>query len=225
MNAPRLITVVLLSSLVSVWSQTPGGEPPRRDGERRGPGGPPGMGGGSGMMRPPMGFDKLTEEEKQIMREAFSKAWSNPDVVAARDKAVEANEQARHLLHETMKKDNPKVASILEKMKPPYPVDEHGLPEMPKPESPDFVKMAGLRLGAEAMSRAGRHEDSRRFHDRIMQLPRMKDAFAAMEKAPAAERIESFRKIRELYRQLVGEELARFAKAREEREAAAKGKE
>jgi hypothetical protein len=223
MNAMRTCLALLILSQLAASGQPPAGEPPRRDGdrERRGPGGPPGMGSG-GPMRPPMGFEKLSEEEKQTMREAFSKAWSDPAVVAARDEALKANEQVRRVLNETMKRHDPKVAAILDKMKPDYPVDDRGLPLLPSPESPDFAKMALARLGAEALAvaRPGRHEETRRFHERIIQHPRMKESAAALEKAAPGERIESFRKVRELYRQLVGEEFARLAKAREQREAA-----
>ncbi len=176
------------------------------------------------MMRPPMGFDKLSEEERLLLREAFSKAWTSPDVAAARDDALKATERSRRVLHEVMRKSDPKVAAILDKMKPPYPVDERGLPELPPPDSPDFAKIATERLGAEMMSvaRPGRHDETRRLHERVMQLPSMKESFVAMEKASPPERIESLRKIRELYRKLVGEELARLAKAREAAESAKK---
>ncbi|MBL9130362.1 MAG: hypothetical protein JNG86_04135 [Verrucomicrobiaceae bacterium] len=220
MNALLLSTAFFLVSAYVVRAQPPSGEPQRREGERdrRGPGGPPGMSGG--MMRPPDGFEKLTEEEKKTMREAFSKAWSNPDVVAARDKALQANEQVRRVLHEAMKKNDPKVAAILERIKPAYPVDERGFPLMPSPESPEFAKVAMARLDAEAraVSRPGRHEDGQRFHARIMENPRMKEAFEGLQNTVPGERVEAFRKIRELYRQLVGEEFARMNKAREERE-------
>lgn len=188
------------------------GAPPRREGERRGPSGI------SGGIRPPAGFDKLTEEERTLMREAFEKAWKDPKVIEARDQALRANENVRRVLHDAMSKDDPKVAALLEKMKPPFESDDRGFPILPRPDSPDFVKVANARLGAEMMSMAkpGKQEDTRRFHERIMQLPRMKEAMAALETTPPAERLEALRKIRDLYRQLVGEEFARFRKAREE---------
>ena len=45
---------------------------------------------------------------------------------------------------------------------------------------------------------------------------RMKEAMAALETTPPADRLEALRKIRDLYRQLVGEEFARLRKLREE---------
>jgi hypothetical protein len=67
-----------------------------------------------------------------------------------------------------------------------------------------------------SIAKPGKQEDSRRFHDRIMQLPRMKEAMSALETTPPADRLEALRKIRDLYRQLAGEEFARFRKLREE---------
>lgn len=194
-----------------------GPPPPHREGERRG--GPPGMmGGSSGMLRPPAGFEKLSEEERKMMRGAFEKAWKNPEVIEARDKALRANEHVRRVLHEAMSKDDPKIAAILEKMKPPFPVDDRGFPILPQPESPEFAKIAIERLSAEMMSVAkpGKHEETLRFHERIMQTPRMKEALTQLESTPTGGRIEFFRQIRDLYRQLAGEEFARFRKAREE---------
>lgn len=186
--------------------------PPRREGERRGP---PGMSGG---LRPPAGFEKLTEDERKLMRDAFEKAWKDPKVIEARDQALRANENVRRVLHDTMSKDDPKVSALLEKMKPPFETDDRGFPILPRPDSPDFVKVAEARLGAEMMSIAkpGKQDDTRRFHERIMQLPRLKEAFSSLETTPPGERLEALRKIRDLYRQLVGEEFARFRKVREE---------
>ena len=194
----------------------PPAPPPRREGERRGP--PGMMGGGSGGMRPPAGFEKLSEEERKLMREAFEKAWKDPKVIEARDQALRANENVRRVLHDAISKEDPKVAALLEKMKPPFETDDRGFPILPRPDSPDFVKVANARLGAEMMSMAkpGKQEDTRRFHERIMQLPRMKEAMAALETTPPADRLEALRKIRDLYRQLVGEEFARLRKLREE---------
>lgn len=206
--------IVLLALSLPLASFAQQGEPatPPKNGERRGP---PGMSGG---MRPPGGFDKLSEEERQIMRQAFEKAWKDPQVIEARDQAMRANEKVRRMLHEAMGKDDPKVAALLEKMKPPFETDDRGFPILPRPDSPDFAKVAEARLGAEMMSIAkpGKQEDARRVHERIMQLPRMKEAMAGLVSTPPPGRLEALRKIRELYRQLVSEEFARFRKAREE---------
>ena len=189
------------------------GAPPHRDGDRRGPGGP-GMMPGKG--RPPFydGFEKLSEEERDKVRAAFEKAWQRPEVIESRDKAMMANEEMREKLRKAVQEIDPEVAQILEKVKPPFPTDQRGLPEMPKPDSPEFARMAAIRLGAEimSMSRPERREETRRFHERIMQLPRVKEAMAKLEQLPPEERIAAFQRLRDVYREVTGEE---FRKLRE----------
>jgi Spy/CpxP family protein refolding chaperone len=206
-------TVVAQSDGTKPPPPKPGeGGQPYRDGERRGP---PGMMPGKG--KPQRGFDgfeKLSEAEKQKVRTAFEKAWQRPEVIESRDKAMRANEEMRNTLHAVLKEIDPEVVGILEKIKPPFPVDQRGLPEMPKPESPDFARVAAMRLGAEmlSMARPERREETRRFHERIMQLPRVKEAFAKLEQLPPEQRLEAFHKLRDTYREVVGQE---FAKVRE----------
>lgn len=170
-----------------------------------------------GMGKPPMrydGFEKLSEDEKAKVRAAFEKAWQRAEVIESRDKAMKANEDMRNTLHKALKEIDPEVVAILEKIKPPFPMDPRGLPEMPKPESPEFGRMAVMRLGAEMMSvsRPERREDTRRFHDRLMQMPRLKDEAAKLEQMPPGERLEGFKKFRDVYREVAGEE---FKKMRE----------
>jgi hypothetical protein len=211
MSAMRPV-VVFFTLCLSLAAQ-PGDSPsPPKNGERRGP---PGMSGG---IRPPGGFEKLSEEERKLMRDAFEKAWKDPKVIEARDQALRANENVRRVLHEAMSKDDAKVAALLEKMKPPFETDDRGFPILPRPDSPDFVKVAAARLSAEMLSIAkpGKQEESRRLHEHIMQQPRMREAFVQLLNTPPVERLESLRKVRDLYKQLVGEEFARFRKAREE---------
>lgn len=192
----------------------PDGPPHREGGERRGPPGGPGMMPGKG--RPPYydGFEKLSEEERSKVRAAFEKAWQRPEVIESRDKAMKANEDMREKLRKAVQEIDPEVAKILEKVKPPFPTDQRGLPEMPKPDSPEFARMAAIRLGAEmlSMSRPERREETGRFHERIMQMPRMKEALMKLEQMPPAERLEGFKKLRDVYREITGEE---FRKLRE----------
>ncbi|MCB1279433.1 hypothetical protein [Prosthecobacter sp.] len=188
------------------------GGPPHRDGERRGP---PGMMPGKG--KPQRGFDgfeKLSEAEKQKVRAAFEKAWQRPEVIESRDKAMKANEDMRNVLHAALKEIDPEVVSILEKIKPPFPVDQRGLPEMPKPDSPDFARMAAIRLGAEmlSVSKPERREETRRFHERIMQMPRVKEEMEKLAQLPPEERMAAFGHLREVYREVAGDE---FRKLRE----------
>jgi len=188
----------------------PGEGPMHRDGEHRGP---PGMMPGKG--RPHGGFDgfeKLSEEEKQKVRAAFEKAWQRPEVIASRDKALRANEEMRHTLHTALKEIDPEVVGILEKIKPQFPMDQRGLPEMPKPESPEFARMAAIRLGAEllSISRPERREETKRFHDRLLQLPAVKEALARLAELPPEQRMEAFRKLRDTYREAAGQEFMKF---------------
>jgi hypothetical protein len=194
----------------------PDGPPQHREGsERRGPPGGPGLMPGIG--KPPMryeGFEKLSEEERAKVRAAFEKAWQRPEVIESRDKAMKANEDMRGKLRVAVQEIDPQVAKILEKLKPPFPMDQRGLPEMPKPDSPEFARMAAIRLGAEmlSMSRPERREETRRFHDRIMQIPRVKVALTKLEQMPPEERLAAFQRLRDVYREVTGEE---FRKLRE----------
>lgn len=168
------------------------------------------------------GFEKLSEDEKAKVRAAFEKAWQRPEVIAARDKAMRANEEMRSTLHGALKEIDPQVVAILEKIKPPFPMDQRGLPEMPKPDSPEFGRMAVARIGAEMLSvaRPDRREETRRFHDRIMQMPRIKEELAKLEHLPPGEKMEGFKRFRDLYRQVATEE---FMKLREKFEAFREG--
>ncbi|MCX6851639.1 MAG: hypothetical protein NTY98_22285 [Verrucomicrobia bacterium] len=181
------------------------GPPPHRDGDRYGP---PGMGRPRGFD----GFEKLSEGEKQKVRAAFEKAWQRPEVIESRDKALRANEEMRNTLHNALKEIDPEVVGILEKIKPQFPMDQRGLPEMPKPESPNFALMAAIRLGAElqSISRPERRDETRGFHERLLQLPRVKEALAKMDALPPGERMEAFKRFREIYREAAGQEFMKF---------------
>lgn len=207
-----LITSAFAQSEDRKMPPKPGEAPTHRDGERRGP---PGMMPGGG--KPQRGFDgfeKLSEAEKQKVRAAFEKAWQRPEVIESRDLAMKANEDMRTALHKALKEIDPEVVAILEKIKPPFPMDQRGLPELPKPDSPEFGRMAGIRLGAEMMSVAKpeRREETRQFHERIMQMPRMREALTKLEQLPPDQRMEAFQRLREVYREAAGEE---FKKLRE----------
>lgn len=181
------------------------GPPPHRDGDHRGP---PGMGRPRGFD----GFEKLSESEKHKVRAAFEKAWQRPEVIDARDKALRANEEMRNTLHNALKDIDPEVVGILEKIKPQFPMDQRGLPEMPKPDSPQFAHMAAIRMGAElqSISRPERRDEARGFHERLLQLPRVKEALAKLDALPPGERMEAFKKFREIYREAVGQEFMKF---------------
>ncbi len=184
-----------------------------RDGDRRGP--PGGM--MHGMGKPPMrydGFEKLSETERTKVRAAFEKAWQRGEVIEARDHAMKANEDLRNTLHKALREIDPEVVGILEKVKNPFPVDQRSLPELPRPDSPEFGRMAVARVSAEMMSvaRPERRDDTRRFNERLTQMPRIREAVANLEKLPPEEKMEGFKRFRDLYRQVATEE---FMKLRE----------
>lgn len=188
----------------------PGEGPSYRDGEHRGP--PGMMHGRGGPQRGFDGFEKLSEDEKQKVRAAFEKAWQRPEVIEARDKALRANEEMRNTLHAALKDIDPEAVAILEKIKPQFPMDQRGLPELPKPDSPEFARMAVIRLGAEMLSfsRPERRDETRQFHERIMQLPRVKEALAKLGELAPDQRMEAFKKLREIYREAAGQEFIKF---------------
>jgi len=179
------------------------------DGERHGP---PGMLPGMGRKRGFDGFEKLSEAEKLKVRAAFEKAWQRPEVIESRDKALKANEEMRNTLHTALKEIDPDVVGVLEKIKPQFPMDQRGLPEMPKPDSPEFGHMASIRLGAEllSISRPERREETRRFHERLLQLPLVKQALAKLDELPPDQRIEAFKKLRDTYREAARQEFMKF---------------
>lgn len=209
---PLMRPLVSLFALVTAAvAQSEGDKPappPHRDGEHRGPSMMPGMSRPRGFD----GFEKLSEAEKQKVRAAFEKAWQRPEVIESRDKALRANEEMRNTLHNALKEIDPEVVGILEKIKPQFPMDQRGLPEMPKPDSSNFAHMAAIRLGAElqAISRPERRDETRGFHERLLQLPRVKEALARLDALPPAERMEAFKRFREIYREAAGQEFMKF---------------
>lgn len=188
--------------------------PPHPGGPHHGPHGGEMMPGRGGRPRGFEGFDKLSEKEREKVRAAFSKAWQRPEVIEARDKAAKAGEEVREKLRLAVQEIDPEAAKILEKVRPPFPVDHRGLPELPKPDSPEFGRMAGIRLGAEvmSMSRPERREETRRFHERIMQMPPVKEAFEKLDRLPPEQRVAAFQHLRDVYREVAGEEIKKMRK-------------
>jgi hypothetical protein len=188
----------------------PGDGPSRHDGEHHGS---PGMMHGKGRSsRGFDGFEKLSEAEKRKVRAAFEKAWQRPEVIESRDKALRANEEMRSTLHQALKEIDPEAVAILEKIKPQFPMDQRGLPEMPKPDSPEFARMAAIRLGAEmlSLSRPERRDETRHFHERLMQLPHVKEALAKLDQLPPDQRLAAFKKLRDIYREAAGQEFMKW---------------
>ncbi|WP_208300234.1 hypothetical protein [Prosthecobacter fusiformis] len=197
-----------------------GGERGDRDrgGDRGGDwrGGMSGYGG-----RPPMrhdGFDKLPEEEKKRVREALDKVWSRPEVIAAKDKAMRANEEMRDTIRESLAKIDPDAAAILARIEPKDHFDPRDLPKLPPSDSPEFPQMMVKRMGMELLSfsRPERREETRQLHDRVMAQPQVAEAVSRVVGTTGEERIQAVQKLREAYREAVGKE---FQAARERRAA------
>lgn len=146
-------------------------------------------------------FKALPEEERQKVRVAFEKAWQDPEVIAARDRMFKANEEMRNALHNALKKADPDVVKILEKIKPPggFP----GMARMPDPGDPEFAPQAVLRLAGElqAAARLDRREvDTRPMHERIILAPAVKEAIQRVKDAPVEQRPEAWRRLQDAYR-------------------------
>jgi hypothetical protein len=183
----------------------------------RGPGGK-GFGMPPGGMRD-TGWDQLTETEKKRLREALDKVWESPEVAAAREKIMKATEEMRGTLRMALEKNDPEAAKIMAKVKTPFPWPSHrGPPPLPKPEDPNFSRLAAMRLGFEMMSMAKpeQREALRHLHERVVELPAVKAAITKIESAPVGERLEAFKAMRDIYKKECEREIADF-KARRQR--------
>lgn len=178
-------------------------------------------GGFPGFGRPPMrhdGFDQLPEAERQKVREAFDKVWNLPEVIAARDEAMRANEKMRDTIRESLKKTDPEAAAIVARVEPRESFDPGKLPPLPPPDSEDFPRVLVVRMGLEleAFSRPERREDVRAMHVRIMDSPALKESLEHLRQTRGEERIQAMHALRKAYREAVG---AEFQAARERRAA------
>lgn len=195
----------------TVRAEEAGGPPPRPEDHGKGPrtgmfGRPPG-----GMDQ--SGWDQLSEEEKKTLRAAIEKVWETPDVAAAREKIMKVMGEMRTTLRTALEKTDPAAAKVLEKVKTPFPWPTHrGAPPMPRPEDPNFARQATMRLGFEMMSigKPEQREALRHLHERLMQLPTVKEAVAKLEAAPVGERIEAFKAVRDVYQKEREREIADF---------------
>lgn len=190
-----------------------GDREPRGGDHDRGPdwrggggGGMPGFGG-----RPPRrndGFDKLPEEDKKRVREALDKVWGRPEVIQAKDKAMRANEEMRDTVRDSLKKIDPEAAAILERIEPKDHFDPRQLPKLPPADSVEFPEVLVRRLGMElvSFSRPERREETRKLHERVMQLPPVKEAVAEVQNTLGDSRSLAAQKLRNIYREEVARE-------------------
>ena len=196
--------------------------PPRKPGDQGRPPqheGPGGQGRGFGFGGPlkGQGMDGLSEDEKQRLRGAIEKVWGNPEMIAAREKIMKANEELRATLREALKKTDPDVVSILEKVKSPMPWEQHRMPPpMPRTDDPEFPRLAAARLGFEMMAfaRPEQREAFRHLHERVVELPEVKQAIAKIKEAPPEGRIEAFKSLRDVYKRECEKAIAEFRRKR-----------
>lgn len=182
-------------------------------------------GGFPGFGRPPMrhdGFDKLPEADRQKVRDALDKVWNLPEVIAARDEAMLANEKMRDAIRENLKKHHPEAAEIVARTEPREPFDPRHLPPLPPSDAEDFPSALVERMGSElvAFARPERREETRIMHLRIMEKTELREALALLKKTRGEERIQAMHALRKAYREAVG---AEFHAARERRAAAGEG--
>ncbi len=194
-----------------------GGGPDRPPGEgNHGGPGAPGRGYGGGMMKGE-GMDRLSEDEKKRLRSAVEKVWGNPEVAAARERIMKANEELRTTLREALQKSDPEVVPILEKVKSPVPWEQHrSQPPLPRPDDPNFPRLATTRLGMEMMAFAKpeQREALRHLHERVVELPEVKQAIAKVQDAPPEGRMEAFKNLRDVYKHECERAIANFRKQR-----------
>lgn len=159
------------------------------------------------------GWDQLTDDEKKKLRSALEKVWDAPEVSAAREKIMKATEEMRSTLREALQKNDPEAAKIMEKVKMPFPMQQHrGPPPLPKPEDPNFPRLAAMRLGFEMMAFAKpeQRDAFRHLHERVIELPPVKEAIKKLEAAPVGERLDAFKSLREVYKKECEREIADY---------------
>lgn len=211
-----LLALVLTASAAE---PTPPAAPPKGEADK--PPRPEWRGGFGGFGRPPRhdGFDKLPEAERRKVREAFDRVWNRPEVIAARDEAMRANDTMRRVIREALEKTDPEAAAILARLEPREGFDPSKLPPLPPPETPDFPAAVVARMAAEllAFSRPDRREETRQIHERVMAQPALREAFERLKTGEGEARIEALHALRKAYREAIG---AEFQAARERRAAA-----
>ena len=186
-----------------------GGQP----GQRGAPGAHLGFPGG----KTEDGMDQLSEDERHRLRAAVEKVWANPEVTAARERIMKANEEFRGTLREALQKSDPEVVKILEKVKTPMPWEQRrGPPPMPRADDPNFPRMAAARLGFEMMSflRPEQRQSFRHLHERVIELPAVKEAISKVQTATPEGRPEAFKNLHQVYRKECEREVAEFRRKR-----------
>lgn len=191
--------------------------PPGAPGPGPKPGGPGNGPGERGFPRsgasmsplPTEGFERLPEEEKKRMRAAMEKAWSMPALQQAKERYIRANEEFRSAMRQALQEVDPEVVRILEKVKPQQQIEPRVMPKLPPPADDQFAKIAVERLGMEVLNfaRPELRGRIRAAHAKVMQQPEVAEAVQRLLKAPAEQRVDELRKLRDIYRKAMGAEL------------------
>lgn len=161
-------------------------------------------------------FDKLPEADKKRVREALDKVWGRPEVMAARDKAMRANEEMRDAIRDSLTKIDPEAAAILAKVEPENHFDARNLPRLPAPDEDNFPEILVRRMGLEllAFARPDRREETRRLHGKVLALPQVSAALDKVKSTRGEDRIQAVQQFRQQYREAIFKE---FKEARERR--------
>lgn len=220
MNRLSTLFGALLALALFASAAEPPPPPSPSKGEANKPPRPEWRGGFGGIGRPPRndGFDKLPEAERRKVREALDRVWNRPEVIAARDEAMRANDAMRRVIREALQKTNPEATAILARLEPREGFDPSKLPPLPPPESSEFPKAVVARMASElqAFSRPERREESRQMHERVMAQPALREALEHLKTRQGEARIEALHALRKAYREAIG---AEFQAARERRAA------
>lgn len=140
-------------------------------------------------------FRSMSEDERQRVRLAFEKAWQNPEVLAARERYMKANDEYRLTLQKAIAAADPGVPELIERNRPKGPP---GMMLMPDVNDPEFAKKAVMRLGMElhALARAeNRKWPTKEVHARLQDRPEVKEAIGRLQQAGPAERLDAWRKL------------------------------
>lgn len=215
------LTGALLALALFASAAEPPPPPSPSKGEADKPPRPEWRGGFGGFGRPPRhdGFDKLPEAERRKVREALDRVWNRPEVIAARDEAMRANDAMRRVIREALQKTDPEAAAILARLEPREGFDPSKLPPLPPPEASEFPEAVVARMASElqAFSRPERREETRQMHERVMAQPALREAYEHLKTREGEARIEALHALRKAYREAIG---AEFQAARERRAAA-----
>lgn len=181
-------------------------------------------------------FRHLSEEDRQKVRNAFEKAWKNPQVIQAREQLMKANDQYREALHQALTEVDPEVTKILDKMKTDGPQGGHRMNgPMPDVADPEFAHKMVQRLVSDLQGwaqgpgpgdrgpgergegvrgdRMERHEPSpqmMRIHERLMQVPAVTAALKELEQSEPGHKMEAWKHLRDAYQAAAKMEIAKL---------------